>query len=363
MFRGLQNETSITMGRRQFLCTAMAGATLGVQKKQPAVLLDRGFARVIQIAPNVYATIADPSKGMQCGSNGGIIAGRNAMVIVEGHLEPAGAAFEIEVARMVGKAPIRAAINTHYHFDHTFGNSAYADQGIPIIAHYKTASLMQERYVALKGVNKTPLLATLEEKAAQAFDAVDKARKLEDMEQFKAMYAAIDSTAITLPTELLLENDLPKRIDVDGLTCVIEFRPGHTPTDLIIRIPDRDVVFTGDVLFYRSYPIAIDADMIAWRKVLDRLSSYGRRTQFIPGHGPVCGVETVREQAAIMDDLHAHAVRMVRIGATADEATRRYVVPRAFQSYRQFGWGWRVGAAMQNLYQNLVPPTRRDHRS
>jgi glyoxylase-like metal-dependent hydrolase (beta-lactamase superfamily II) len=139
---------------------------------------------------------------------------------------------------------------------------------------------------------------------------------------------------------------------------VIEFQPGHTPTDLLVRIPDRDVVFTGDILFYHSYPITIDADMIAWRKVLDRLSSYGRRTQFVPGHGPICNIENVREQAALMDDLRAHADKMIRTGATVEEAARRYVVPPAFQSYRQFGWGWRVGAAMENFYKNLVRPNR-----
>jgi cyclase len=341
------------MDRRQFLWSALA-ATAAAQQREPAPVLDRGFARVIQIAPNVYATIADPSKGMQCASNGGIIAGRDAVLIVEGHLQPAGAAFEIEVARMIGKVPVRAAIDTHYHFDHTFGNSAYAQESIPIIAHYKTAGLIKERYIALKGVDKAPLLAALEQKAASAADAVDKTRKLEDLEQFKLMYTAIDSTTITLPTELLQDTEFPKRIDLGGLTCVIEFHPGHTPTDLIVRIPERDIIFTGDVLFYRSYPIAIDADMIAWRKILDQLSRSGRRTQFVPGHGPVCGLETVREQMAIMDHLRAHAEKMLRIGATAEEAARRYVVPRAFQSYRQFGWGWRVGAAMENFYQNLA---------
>src|SRR5262245_42352434 len=197
------------MDRRQFLWTAIA-ATAATQQREPAALIDKEFARVTQIAPNVYATIADASKGMQCASNGGIISGRDMSLIVEGHLQPAGAAFEIEVAHAVGKAPVLGAINTHYHFDHTFGNSAYMEQGIPIIAHYRTASLIEERYVALKGVDKAPLLATLEQKAAGGGDAIDKARKLEDLEQFKLMYAAIDTTAITLPTQLLRDTDFPK---------------------------------------------------------------------------------------------------------------------------------------------------------
>src|SRR5436309_2717980 len=128
--------------RRQFLLAALAGPVLAARKPDPAPLLDRGFARVTPVAPGVYVTIADPAKGQQCASNGGVLAGRDAVLIVEGHMEPSGAALEIEVARMVSKAPVRGAVDTHFHLDHTFGNAAYAGQRIPIIAHERVSSLM-----------------------------------------------------------------------------------------------------------------------------------------------------------------------------------------------------------------------------
>jgi glyoxylase-like metal-dependent hydrolase (beta-lactamase superfamily II) len=342
------------MNRRQLLA-GLAVPLLGAQRPVPAPLFDRGFASVTQIADGVYATIADVSKGAQCASNGGVIAGRDAMLIVEGHMQPAGAALEIEVARAVGKGPVRAAVDTHFHFDHSFGNLAYADQGIPIMAHEKVTSLMKERYASLQRVDKAPLLACAEQKIAQASNPAEKAHKQGDLELLKMMYGAIDVTTLAFPTEFLGAADLPKLIDLGGLTAVIEFHPGHTPTDLLIRVPERDVVFAGDLLFYRAYPVSIDADMIAWRKVLDTFSSYGRRTQFVPGHGLVCGLQTVRDQADLMDDLRAHAEKMIRIGVTAEEAERRYVAPKPFQTYRNHAWGWTVGAAMQSFYLKLAP--------
>ena len=265
-------------------------------------------------------------------------------------MEPAGAALEIEAARMVSKAPVRGAIDTHFHLDHTFGNIAYAEKKIPIIAHEKAATLMQERYVAVKGVDKAPLLAPAERRVANAHDATDKARRQEDLEKFKWMYGAIDATTIALPAELLRTAELPKRIDLGGLSAVMEFCPGHTVTDLLIHVPERDVVFAGDLLFYRAYPVSVDADMRAWRRALDRLSRYGPGVQFVPGHGPVCGQETVREQAALFDDLRGHAEKMKREGATAEEAERRYAVPKQFQSFRITAWGWTIGPAMQSLF-------------
>jgi glyoxylase-like metal-dependent hydrolase (beta-lactamase superfamily II) len=58
--------------------------------------------------------------------------------------------LEIEVARMVSKAPVRAAVNTHCHLDHTFGNIAYERQKIAIMAHERAPALMKERYAALQ---------------------------------------------------------------------------------------------------------------------------------------------------------------------------------------------------------------------
>ncbi|HKE22747.1 MAG TPA: MBL fold metallo-hydrolase, partial [Bryobacteraceae bacterium] len=164
---------------------------------------------------------------------------------------------------------------------------------------------------------------------------------------------AIEKASMAFPTEPLAPADLPKQIDLGGLTAVIEFHPGHTPTDLIIRVPERDVVFTGDLLFSRAYPVVTDADILAWRRVLDRFIEYSPRTQFIPGHGPLSGIEHVREQATLMDALREHAERMIRVGATVEEAERRYVVPRQFQHFEVLSWSFTVGGAMRSYFSAL----------
>jgi glyoxylase-like metal-dependent hydrolase (beta-lactamase superfamily II) len=281
--------------------------------------------------------------------------GQDAALIVEGHFQPEGAALEIEVARTVGKVPVRAAVVTHFHFDHSFGTSAYADQRIPVMAHASVTPLMKQQYAAVQGVDKTGLLAPLQDKVDNAADATDRARKQADLEKTKLMYSSIDAAKISYPTEPLLTTELPKRIELGGLTAVIEYHPGHTSTDLIVRIPQRNVVFAGDLLFFRAYGVAVDADMVRWRKVLNHFAGYDGKTKFVPGHGPVCGVETVHEQAALMDDLRAHAEKMIRMGVDANEAERRYVVPKPFEHFRISAWGWTVAPALRSFYAFLVP--------
>src|SRR5688500_18829565 len=79
-----EREGAMQMNRRQLLLAGLAAPLMGA-RPAPELLLDRGFARVTRIAPGVFATIADFSKGPQCASNGGVIAGRDAVLIVEGH--------------------------------------------------------------------------------------------------------------------------------------------------------------------------------------------------------------------------------------------------------------------------------------
>ena len=110
------------------------------------------------------------------------------------------------------------------------------------------------------------------------------------------------------------------------------------------------MIFTGDLLFEKSYPVAFDCDMISWRKALDRLAGYGRAIRFVPGHGPICGEEVVREFADLIDDLHNHSQKMIQAGASVEEATQRYTVPARFEKFGMFSWDWAIGGAMRNCY-------------
>lgn len=161
------------------------------------------------------------------------------------------------------------------------------------------------------------------------------------------MYSAIDSTTLAYPTELL---NSEKHIDLGGITVVIEPHPGHTPTDRIVRILDRDIVFTGDLLFYRAYPVSFDVEMIGWRKALGTFVGYGPQMRFIPGHGDVCGIEIARQQIDQMEDILVRR-RMKAAGMVLDEAKRGYAIPARFREFGLFCWNWTIGAAIEKYYR------------
>ena len=93
--------------------------------------------QLVKVAEGVYAAIAKPG-GLASG-NAGFVVGDDGVLIVDTFFTPV--AIE-ELINEIGKLtaqPIKFAVNTHYHLDHTGGNQVLAARGVPIIAHDNVA--------------------------------------------------------------------------------------------------------------------------------------------------------------------------------------------------------------------------------
>jgi len=370
----LNRQMNSAMTRRGFLRGAsLAGAALvvrpwrtlpvwadslpyGAQSRaeglaQAPALLDREFASARKIGEGVYAVISDTTKGSQTLCNGGFLAGKDAALLWEGYASPAGAAFQLEALKLATKVPVKAAIDSHYHFDHSFGNMQYAAAGIPIWAHSKVASLMTERYAALQNHSKAAFFAPAENHLRDAISDTDKEHAQGDLNTLKFLAGLIDGAIVTLPNRSLAPSELPMKVDLGGLEVVIETYPGHTPGDLILRVPAQDIVFTADLLFHRSYPVTFDADVLGWLKTLDAFGRYGRKTVFVPGHGPICGQEGIELLKSVFADLAQHARQMAQMGVPLAEAQARYSVPEQYKSLGLFAWGFCIDQAVKQFYE------------
>ncbi len=338
---------------RNFPVPALAEPIARDSRVAETPLVDKGFASVRKIGQGVYGTISDFSKGAETLSNGGFVIGSEVALIVEGHCAPAGAAFELEALRMVSRLPVRAALDTHYHFDHSLGNAFYGGQGIPVWAHPKTGPLMVERYASLQGQDMAALLEPFEKRLRDAASESDRQHAQGDLNAFRLIFGTIDSTVVALPSHPLDPAKMPMTVDLGGVKAVIETYPGHTPSDLIIRVPEQNIVFTGDLLFNAWYPPTLDANMRGWRDTLEKFAAFDKETLFVPGHGQLCGQEAVATFRAIFDDLADHAGRMYKQGVPAEEATSRYVIPERFKNFVVFAWSICVGTAIAKYYEDL----------
>ena len=364
-----QAVNSLTVSRRSFLVkTSCFGAFYAVAKLIPlpalaaelagdsrvsqTPIVDKGFASVRKVGEGLYATISDPSKGFQTICNGGFLVGKDGALMIEGFGSAAGASFQTDALRMVSQVPVKGALDTHYHFDHSMGNTFYGANGVPLWAHATTAKRIVDNYAPLQGADKEAVLGPLEKRIKDAKSDAERAHAQSDLNATTGLFQIANASVLGLPNRPIDPAKLPMPIDLGGLTAVIESYPGHSGTDMIVRVPEQNVVFAGDLLFSGWYPVCFDekATVSGWRETLKKFAAFEKDTLFVPGHGQICGQEGIATLREVFDDIAGQAEKMYKAGVPVEEAQRRYVVPEKFKNFPIFAWGFTIGPAITKLY-------------
>jgi len=365
--REAANPSSFT--RRSFLVkTSCFGASYAVAKLipmpalgaelasdsrvSPTPIVDKGFASVRKIGNGLYATISDPSKGNTTICNGGFLAGKDGALLIEGFTTPAGAAFQMDALRMVSQVPVKGALDTHYHFDHSMGNSFYGANSVQLWAHATAAKRIVENYAPMQGADREAALGPFEKRVKDAKSDAERAHAQSDLNAVTGVFQVASATVLGLPNHPIDAAKLPMPIDLGGLTAVLESFPGHSGTDMIVRVPEQNVVYTGDLLFSGWYPVCFDekATISGWRDTLKKFAAFDKDTLFVPGHGQICGQEGIVSIREVFDDIAGQAEKMYKAGVPAEEAQHRYAVPDKFKNFPIFAWGFTIGPAITKLY-------------
>ena len=315
-------------------------------------IVDKGFASVRKIGNGLYATISDPSRGGTTYCNGGFLVGKDSAMLLEGFATSGGAALQMETLRTVSQVPVKGALDTHYHFDHSMGNAFYGANGIPLWAHASVAQRIVESYAPLQGADKAAMLGPFEKRVQDAKSDTERQHSQSDLKAITELFQVANSSLLALPNHPLDPAKLPISIDLGGLTAVLESYPGHSGTDIIVRVPDQNVVYTGDLLFSGFYPVCFDekATISVWRDTLKKFASFDKDTLFVPGHGQICGQEGIASIREVFDDIAEQAHKMYQAGVPADEAQHRYAVPDKFKNFPIYAWGFTIGPTVAKLY-------------
>jgi len=174
----------------------------------------------------------------------------------------------LEAVRAVTPAPL-TIVNTHHHFDHWFGNWAVArEQGAAVWAHHEAAAIIAREAEKLRA------------EAAASFPELTE-------ELLGATLLAPNRTVHHEST-----------VDIGGRRVVLRhLGRGHSPSDLVVEVPDADVVLAGDLVEEGAPPAFGDSYPLEWAETLaELLSRSSPSTVVVPGHGAVVDREFVRGQ-------------------------------------------------------------------
>lgn len=252
----------------------------------------------VPVADGVYAHIGDI--GPRTVENEGLNTNLGLVITPVGAvLIDSGATFQSarqihEAVKKLTSQPVKWVVNTGGQDHRWLGNAYFKAQGAEIIAHTGALADMRNRgNDHLQG-----LQATLGTKAA--------------------------GTLPTLPTRLLVGND--ERIDFGGVVFEFRYRGGaRTPGDTIVWLPQKNVLFTGDVVYVdRLLGVIPVSNTRLWLETFALIEQLNPKI-VVPGHGKVTNIATAKaDTQAYLLALRAHMKKAVDDGTDISVAARNF---------------------------------------
>ena len=201
-----------------------------------------------EIGKNLFAFTAEGDP------NSGIIIGDESVMVIDAQATPTLARQVIEKVRSVTDKPISHLVLSHYHAVRVLGASEYKANNI--IMSSKARSMVVERG---------------QEDWDSEFDRFPRL--------FKGHQEIPGLTWPTITFEKKMSVFLGKRkIDLYFLGRA------HTAGDIVIHVPDSNVLFTGDIVEYKSACYCGDAHLQDWTKTLKNIAKF-QAVALVPGRG------------------------------------------------------------------------------
>jgi len=274
-------------GRRDFLAlitgVGLAGMTAlerGFVRAALARAQSRGAATnlfdIEKVAEDVYAALARPAAMIN--SNAAIFVNANDVVVMDTHSKPSAAAALIaQIRKDITSKPVRYVVNSHFHWDHMQGNSAYREAfpKVEFLATEATRRLMAQESGSRLKASLRDLPAAIE----QTRKNIETAKKPEEKAFHQKLLAEQEAYAREMAGQTLVLHD--KTHTLHFAFC----GRAHTEGDIVIFCPEKKVVATGDMV-HGFLPYAGDGYPREWPKTIDVVGKFAFQ-HVIGGHGPV----------------------------------------------------------------------------
>lgn len=328
-----------------FLLTACSITGFTQKKKlKPST----GNFTIQQLAQGVWAAISNDQYGKAI-CNAGIVDLGDKTLIFDPFMTPQAAEELKAVAEELTRKPVTIVVNSHYHNDHIRGNQVFAPYATIISTNYtrnKIAEVEPEEQ-AWERRHAPGLLKATKQMYNSCTDQEKKEMELW-IGYYEGMLESMDELKITLPD--IVFSDSLWILGSERDVKLMEFRNGHTASDIVLCIPDERVAFVGDLLSVKRHPWLSDGDPVSWQSNLEKLYSDKYMQTYLPGHGPVCkkeGVQAMYDYLGTMQDL---------VNKAADDSLKCSLLLQSIPiQYR----GWYFGRFYQNNMKFLMAARNR----
>ena len=298
-------------------------------------LAKQPFARIEQLAPDVYALISTPftidgkAGDLSTHSNGGLIVGRDRILAIDSYRTPAGARFMAEASlKLTGRLPTHV-VTTHFHFDHLGGTTAFIAKG---------------------AVPETIMTQTTRK---LAYSAYGKSGEKDESGPFSTPTLTKWGGRFLDASRVISDETKPVTLDLGGRTVTIVPMSGHTGSDLVVIDDETGTTFGGDLLWDDIFPKFMSSLPSQWRANIAKLTK-GESRLMVPGHGSVQRSDS--QSFELFSNLHNEIERYAREqhakGNSANNAAQTFSLPQSLGDWNYFRAGFHE-IAMDAWYREL----------
>ena len=274
-----------------------------------------------EIAPGVFVF---PDRRINLVPNVGVVLGENAALVVDTGMSPAsGDVVLAEARRLAGDRPLLLTI-THFHPEHGFGASRLVDAARLIYNRRQATELAES------GEEFIELFRTFGPEVAAALEGVE----------------------LVQPHETY---DGSTELDLGGRTVTLrEMGGAHTAGDQVVVVADAGVLFAGDLVENRFFPIVFGdvADGPIWIDTLERLRGIDSAV-VVPGHGEVGGPELIDAFRAYLVDVRDAVAERVGRGEDVEDIAAE-LGPEVRERYADWDNPEWIDFAIRNFHRRLV---------
>jgi glyoxylase-like metal-dependent hydrolase (beta-lactamase superfamily II) len=297
---------------------AQETAPMGHNQSQPPPMVQEN--KTIKVSDHVYVI---PDGRVNLVPNIGIIVGNRATLVVDAGMGPRNGETVLREMAKVSKNTSLYFTTTHFHPEHMTGVQAFPANTIIIRPEAQQEEVDRKQPDFIRNFSRrTPEMKAL----------------LQDV--------------VPRPPDILFDREA--KIDLGGVTVrLLWYGPAHTRGDTFVFVEQDRVLFTGDAVINRFFPIFPDLDASGknWLIILDHLDELQPRT-IVPGHGEVGEASLIGVERTYLKSVQSRVAELKAQGKSADETEKLLSVEfRAkYPNWDNPGW---IGDAVKHFYAEM----------
>ena len=252
---------------------------------------------ITEIAPGVWVI---PDRRVPLVPNVGIVVGDDAVLVVDTAMGPANGSRVLAAAKEKAQGKRLLVTITHFHPEHGFGAQAFRNEATIVYNRAQRDELHD------KGAGYVELFRTFG----------------------PAVSAALEGVELVEPDEVY--DGETTELDLGGRMVQLRtWGVAHTLSDQVVFLPEERILFAGDLVEERIFPIYpyfppddADVDGHRWIDVLRRLEEL-KPAVVVPGHGAVGDSGLIATAREFHELLRDETLRLAAEGVDVEEVVAR----------------------------------------